>query len=464
MSAAPRLTNEQVRDRETMIHPYTNLATVRETGAIVMDHGKGVFVYDSQGKEYIEGLAGLWCNGLGHGEERLIEAATRQMRKLPYATVFAGKSHEPGIALAEKLKEIAPMPVSKVFFAASGSEINDTQVKLAWYYNNAIGRPKKKKIISRYKAYHGVTMVSASLTGLPNNHRDWDLPFDFVLHTDCPHYWRNAEPGETEAAFCARMAASLETLIEREGPDTIAAFIAEPVMGAGGVIIPPMAYYEAIQPVLAKHDILFLDDEVITGFGRTGNMWGAQTYNMRPHTISCAKQLSSSYAPIAAMLIPEFMYEAMLEESRKIGTFAHGFTYAAHPVAAAVANETLAIYEERNIVGHVRATAPVFRDRIMKLAGHPLTGEADAIGLVGTIELNADPKTKRNFAPAQGVGPALVRFAEKHGLITRALMHDRMVFCPPMVITEGEIHEMFDRMEKALDDCEAWVRREGLRG
>ena len=255
-----KLSNEQVRDIETMIHPYTNLASVREAGPLVMDSGKGIYVYDSQGKEYIEGLAGLWCNGLGHGEERLIEAAVRQMRRLPYATVFAGKSHEAGIALAEKLKEIAPMPTSKVFFAASGSEINDTQIKLVWYYNNALGRPQKKKIISRHKAYHGVTMVAASLTGLPNNHRDWDLPLDFIKFTDCPHYWRNAEAGESEEDFCKRLAANLETLILREGPDTVAAMIAEPVMGAGGVIIPPMTYYAHIQPVLAKYDILFIDD------------------------------------------------------------------------------------------------------------------------------------------------------------------------------------------------------------
>jgi 4-aminobutyrate--pyruvate transaminase len=464
MPSLSRLTNEQVRDIETMIHPYTNLAAVRETGPTVMDHGKGIYVYDSQGKEYIEGLAGLWCNGLGHGEERLIEAATRQMRRLPYATVFAGKSHEPGIALAEKLKEIAPMPVSKVFFAASGSEINDTQIKLAWYYNNALGRPKKKKIISRMKGYHGVTMVAASLTGLPNNHRDWDLPLDFVRHTDCPHYWRNAEPGESEGDFCRRLAANLEAMILAEGPETVAAFIAEPVMGAGGVIIPPRMYYEAIQPVLAQYDILFIDDEVITGFGRTGNMWGAQTYNMRPHTISCAKQLSSAYAPIAAMLIPEDVYQAMLDESRKIGTFAHGFTYAAHPVAAAVANETIAIYEERNIVGHVRKMAPVFRKRIKALESHPLVGEGDSIGLVGVVEIVADKATKRNFTPAQGVGPAIVRFAEQHGLITRSLLSDRIAFCPPMVITEAEINLMFDRFESAMKDAEDWVRKQGLRG
>lgn len=464
MTSTPKtLTNLQVRDIETMIHPYTNLVAVREQGPVIMDHGKGIYVYDSQGKEYIEGMAGLWCNSLGHGEERLIEAAVKQMRRLPYATVFAGKSHEPGIALAEKLKEMAPMPTSKVFFAASGSEANDTQIKLAWYVNNARGRPKKKKIIAQTRGYHGVTVVAASLTGLPNNHRDWDLPLDFVRHTDCPLMYRFAEPGESEDDFCKRLAAKLDALIEHEGPDTIAAFIAEPVMGAGGVIVPPLAYYEHIQPVLAKHDVLFIADEVITGFGRTGNYWGSQTYNMRPHTVTCAKQLSSAYAPIAAVLLPEEIYQDLLAESRKIGTFAHGFTYSAHPVAAAVALETLAIYEERKILTHVRRVSPQFQKRVQKLGEHPLVGSTQGIGLLGVAELVADKATKRSFAPAQAVGPALVRFAESHGLIVRSLLSDRVAICPPMIITEAEIDLLFDRYEKALADTENWVRREGLR-
>jgi len=457
------LTNAQTRDVEALIHPYTNLARHREVGPLILERAKGIFVYDNRGRDYIDGLAGLWCVSLGYNEERLIEAATRQMREMPYAHIFAGRSHEPGIALAEKLKEVAPFTASKVFFANSGSEANDTQVKLAWYYWNARGKPQKKKIISRIKAYHGVTIVSASLTGLPGNHRAFDLPLAMTLHADCPHAYRFAEAGETDDAFAERLAANLDALIEREGADTIAAFIAEPVMGAGGVIIPPATYFDRIQPVLAKHDILFIDDEVICGFGRTGNYWGAQTYNMRPHTVSCAKALSSAYMPISAVLIPEDMYQAMLEQSRAIGVFGHGFTYSAHPVAAAVANETLKIYEERNIIAHVRRVSEPFLERLRALRTHSLIGEAVGVGLLGAVELVSDKATKKNFPADKIVAAACCRFAEEEGLLVRALLGDRIAFCPPLVITETEINEMFDRFARALDKTEAWVRKEGLR-
>ena len=457
------LTNAQTRDVEALIHPYTNLARHREVGPLILERAKGIYVYDNRGRDYIDGLAGLWCVSLGYNEERLIEAATKQMRDMPYAHIFAGRSHEPGIALAEKLKEVAPFNASKVFFANSGSEANDTQVKLAWYYWNAKGKPQKKKIISRTKAYHGVTIVSASLTGLPGNHKQFDLPLPMTLHAECPHAYRFAEAGESDDAFSERLARNLDAMIEREGADTIAAFIAEPVMGAGGVIIPPATYFDRIQPVLAKHDILFIDDEVICGFGRTGNYWGAQTYNMRPHTVSCAKALSSAYMPISAVLIPEEMYQAMLDQSRAIGTFGHGFTYSAHPVAAAVANETLKIYEERNIIAYVRQIMPVFQKRLRALASHPLIGEADGVGLIGAVEIVSDKAAKKNFPAEKMVAAACTRFAEEEGLLVRALLGDRVAFCPPLVITEAEIGEMFDRFTRALDKTEAWVRGEGLR-
>jgi len=457
------LTNAQTRDVEALLHPYTNLARHREVGPHILERGKGIFVYDSHGKDFLDGLAGLWCVSLGYSEERLVEAAARQMRELPFSHIFAGRSHEPAIELAERLKQVAPFPASKVFFANSGSEANDTQVKLAWYYSNARGKPEKKKIISRIKGYHGVTLVSASLTGLPNNHRGFDLPFAGMLHTDCPHAYRNAEPGESDDSFARRLAANLEALIEREGPDTIAAFIAEPVMGAGGVILPPPTYFDHIQPVLERHDILLIDDEVICGFGRTGNYWGAQSFGMRPQTLSCAKALSSGYLPISAMIIHEDMYQAMLDQSRAIGTFGHGFTYSAHPVAAAVAVETLKIYEERNVFAHVRSVAPTFLRRLRALREHPLVGEADGVGLLGSVELVADTATRRSFLPSSGVGQACVNFAQAEGLLVRPLMSDRVAFCPPLIISEAEISELFDRFLRALDRTEEWVRKEGLR-
>jgi 4-aminobutyrate--pyruvate transaminase len=407
-------------------------------------------------------MAGLWCTSLGYGNEELIEAAASQMRKLSYTHIFGGKSHDPAIELAEKLKELAPVPMSKVFFTCSGSEANDTQVKLMWYYNNALGRPNKKKIIARIKGYHGVTVASASLTGLPANHRDFDLPIANILHTDCPHHYRFAEPGETEAEFATRLAANLETMILDEGPDTVAAFIAEPIMGAGGVILPPETYFEKIQAVLARYDVLFIADEVICGFGRTGNTWGSQTYGMKPDTLSCAKALSSAYVPVGAVMISEPVYQAMLDESRKIGTFGHGYTYSGHPVGAAVALKTLEIYQREDIFGHVRRLAPVFEKRLEALGDHPLVGEARGRGLIGAVELVADKATRQGFVPPMVVAAKCAAFALEEGVILRNIL-DSVAICPPLVIKEDELGALFDRLETALDRTEAWVSKEGLR-
>jgi len=458
----PQLSNAAIRDIETVIHPYTNLATHREVGPHVIERGQGVHVWDSEGRELIEGMAGLWCTSLGYGNEELIEAAASQMRKLSYTHIFGGKSHDPAIELAEKLKELAPVPMSKVFFTCSGSEANDTQVKLMWYYNNALDRPNKKKIIARIKGYHGVTVASASLTGLPANHRDFDLPIANILHTDCPHHYRFAEPGETEAEFATRLAASLEKMILDEGPDTVAAFIAEPIMGAGGVILPPETYFEKIQAVLARYDVLFIADEVICGFGRTGNTWGSQTYGMKPDTLSCAKALSSAYVPVGAVMISEPVYQAMLDESRKIGTFGHGYTYSGHPVGAAVALKTLEIYQREDIFGHVRRLAPVFEKRLEALGDHPLVGEARGRGLIGAVELVADKATRQGFVPPMVVAAKCAAFALEEGVILRNIL-DSVAICPPLVIKEDELGALFDRLETALDRTEAWVSKEGLR-
>jgi 4-aminobutyrate--pyruvate transaminase len=462
MNAHPPLTNVQARDAEALLHPYTPIHRLKEIVPLVIERGKGIHVYDTQGKPYIEGMSGLWCTGLGYGDEELIEAATEQLRTLSYSHLFGAKGMEPAIELAEKLKEIAPVPISKVFFTSSGSEANDTQVKLAWYMNNAMGRPNKKKIISRMKAYHGVTIMSASLTGLPYNHMGWDLPIDRVLHTDCPHYYRFGKDGESEAEFTARIVGSLRDLIEREGPDTIAAMIAEPVMGAGGVIVPPQGYYAAIQEVLDEHDIIMIDDEVINGFGRTGNWWGCQTTGMTPTTISAAKQLTSAYAPLGAVMVPEDVYQAYVDHSRQIGTFGHGFTYGGHPLGCAVGVKTIEIYQKRDIVGKVRGLAPLFERRLKTVAEHPLIGEVRYSGLVGGAELVADKATKRSFDGKKGVGPQMAKFLENHGVILRAI-GDTIAFCPPMIITEAELNELFDRFELALADTEAWVDKEGLR-
>ena len=455
--SAQGLPNSAVaRDIAYAIHPYTNLKTHLEQGPIVITRGEGVRVFDDTGKGYIEGLAGLWCTSLGYNEPRLVDAAVNALKRLPYYHIFNGKAHDVGIDLSETLINMAPEAMSKVFFANSGSEANDTAIKLIWYYNNAKDRPEKKKIISRIKAYHGVTVASASLTGLPNNHRDFDLPIARILHTDCPHHYRFGLEGESEEEFATRCATSLEKLIQDEGPDTIAAFFAEPIMGAGGVIVPPKTYFEKIQPILKKHDILFVVDEVICGFGRTGNMFGTDTFKLKPDIITVAKALSSAYLPISAVMFTDDVFQALVTESEKIGLFGHGFTYSGHPVASAVALETLRIYEERNIVDHVRAVSPRLQDGLRSLADHPLVGEVRGMGLIGGVELVKDKATKESFDPKAAVGAYLAKCCEAHGLIVRAIM-DTVAVCPPLIIQESEIDELVAALSKGLDDTQQWA-------
>ena len=310
------------------------------------------------------------------------------------------------------------------------------------------------------RGYHGVTIATASLTGLPVFHTDFDLPMARVVHADCPHYYRNGEPGETEEDFATRMAANLEALIEREDPATIAAFIAEPVQGAGGVIIPPATYFEKVQAILRRHDIAFIADEVICGFGRTGNWFGSQTFGAQPDTISIAKAITSAYVPLGAITVPEHVYQAMIDESRKIGVFAHGFTYSGHPVACAVANKAIEIYQRIDIVGHVRRVAPVFQTRLKALADHPLVGEARGVGLIGGLELVRNKATRESFDPRQGVGAKVVAFAQDEGLICRAVGGDTIGMCPPLIIDGAEINLAFDALTKALDRTAGWVTKE----
>jgi 4-aminobutyrate---pyruvate transaminase len=442
------------RDRESLIHPFTNLAEHALAGPLVIDRGEGVYVIDAEGHRYLEGMAGLWCASLGFSEDRLVRAAEAQLSRLPSYHLFGGKSYPAAIELAERLLALAPVPMSKALFVNSGSEANDTALKLVRYYHHARGTPEKTKIISRVRAYHGVTLACASLTGLPNAHRDFGLPLEGVLHAECPHHYRFAEPGETEAAFASRLVESLERLILREGPGTVGAFIAEPVMGAGGVILPPAGYFEQLQAVLKKYDVLLIADEVITGFGRTGPMFGCQTYGLRPDLITVAKALSAGYQPIGAVLIGEPMHQVLLVQSRRIGTFGHGFTTGGHPVAAAVALRTLQIYEEDDVLGQVRARAPQFARRIGELAGHPLVGDARSIGLVGAIELMADGPRRIPFPPELKIGARVAQRALEQGLILRPLV-DTISFCRPLIIRPAELDFLFDVVGRALDQVAA---------
>ena len=457
-------TNAQMRDIENVLHPVTNLAVHREEGPLVIDRGEGIYLYGGDGRRYIEGLAGLWCAGLGFGNVEMAETAQRQMERLSYAHLFGGRSHEGAIALAETIKELLPEPMAQVFFACSGSEANDTQIKIAWHVANARGETARKKIISRRNAYHGVTIIAASATGIPRFHQDFDLPARNFFHVTSPHYWREAEAGESEREFSARLATELEETVEREEPETICAFIAEPIMGAGGVIHPPKGYFEAVNEVLARHGIAFIDDEVICGFGRTGNWFGAETYGMRPTSFSMAKQITSGYGPLSAVAINRETADILENQSRKIGLFAHGFTYGGHPVSTALGLKAIEIYRRDGVLEHVRRISPHFHMRAQEFADHPLVGEvrADGNGLIAGFELVADPDSKRPFHPVGAVGIQAMKNSAERGLLNRAI-GDTLAFCPPMVITEQEIDEMFACFRRALDDTEAWVAKQGLR-
>jgi len=451
----------QARDIAALIHPQTNLAVHREIGPHVISGGSGITITDDAGQTFIDAAAGLWCASLGYASERLARVAYEQMRKMGYYHLYRHTTNENSVELAEKLLQIAPAAfggnMSKVFFQCSGSEANDTAIKLVWYYHAAIGKPEKRKIIGRRMGYHGSTSASISASGKPEMHADFGLPFPGFLHTEFPHYYRNHRDGETEEQFSQRMADALEALILAEGPDTVGAFIAEPVMGAGGGLVPPRGYWAAMQKVIRKYDLLFIADEVICGFGRTGSMWGSQTYDIQPDMISCAKALSAGMQPISATLLNERIYQAMLDESRKIGLFAHGFTYAGHPVTTAVALETLKIYEEMDIVSHVRRVGAHMQAALSGFTDHPLVADVRGTGLLTGMEMMADRATRTPFDTDRGVGRMVDRHARKHGLITR-FIGDRIAFSPPLIVTETDVDEIAKRLRAALDDAHAELR------
>ena len=447
------------KDIAHALHPYTNLAVHEDQGPLIISKGEGVYVWDDQGNRYLEGLGGLWCVSLGFSEPRLAAAAADQFAALPYSHTFAHRSTEPVIALADKLLEIDPEPMTKAFFLSSGSEAIDAMIRFTWYYNNGRGLPEKKKIISRKRGYHGVTVAGGSLTAIPLMQNDFDLPLDRMIHTDTAGYYRYGRTGESEEEFATRLADNLEHLILSEGPETVAAFVAEPVMGAGGVMTPPATYFKKVQAVLKKYDVLMVADEVICGFGRTGNMWGCQTYDIQPDMVTCAKQLSSGYLPISALMISDKIYDVLKEQSKKHGALGMGYTYGGHPVSCAVALETLKIYEERNIVDRVRELAPRFQERLSALSKSPLVGEARGVGLIGALELVADKNTREQYPAELKIGAKLAARALNHGLVVRALPGDVIGICPPLIITKEQIDELFDSLSIAVTETEALVKK-----
>ncbi|MQY49303.1 aminotransferase class III-fold pyridoxal phosphate-dependent enzyme [Rhizobiales bacterium RZME27] len=433
----------EARDIRSQMPAVADMRKHEETGSLVIERGEGIYVFDNNGKRYIEGLAGLWSVAVGFGEERLAKAAYEQMAKLPYYHIFNYKTHSPSVDLAEKILSMMPFEMSKVHFASSGSEANDLSVKLVWYYNNALGRKDKKKIIGRIKGYHGVTIAAASINGLPRNHESFDLPLDRMIHTSCPSYPHFGKDGETEAEFTERTLQELEDLILKEGPETIAAFWGEPVMGAGGVLIPAAGYWEGVQKILKKYDILLVADEVICGFGRTGKMFACETYDIVPDILVLSKQLSSSYLPLSAIVINDKLYQVIADESHRIGSFGHGFTASGHPVVTAVALENLKIIEERDLLGNVQHLSPMFLKGLEDLAEHPLVSSWRGIGLLGALELKPAEK-------AGVMGTKVADRMQEEGLIIRGIV-DAICFCPPMIITEEQINDMFAVARKALD-------------
>lgn len=452
-----RPNSDEARDIAYHFHSYTNAESHAEIGPLIIESGEGVYVTDTNGNRYIEGMSGLWSVAVGFNEQRLVDVASQQMQKLPYYHNFSHRSHGPAIDLAEKLIDIAPVPMSKVFYTNSGSEANDTIVKMVWYRSNALGMPEKKKIISRLRGYHGVTVASASMTGLPYNHKSFDLPLAGILHTTCPHYWREGADGETEEAFATRCAQDLDDMIQAEGPDTVAAFIAEPVMGAGGVVVPPATYWEKIQAVLAKYDILLIADEVICGFGRTGQMFGSTTFGIKPDILTMSKQITSSYFPFSAFMINDRVYAPIAEESGRIGVLGHGYTGGGHPVGAAVALENIKIIEERDLIANAAERGAELQAGLADLATHPMVGEARGVGLIGALELVA-PDGAGELQPGR-LGAQMNATMLRNGLISRNMM-DAMAFCPPLIVAASEVRDILKITVKSLDELGAELRQE----
>lgn len=443
-------------DRDNVIHPFTNLKafTNGELGdPTIVDSGVGCRITDRNGRTLLDGFAGLYCVNVGYGRAEVAEAIYEQAKRIAYYHTYAAHSTEPLIRLSQRLVSMAPGTPSKVFYGLSGSDANETNVKLVWYFNNILGRPKKKKIISRERGYHGCSILSGSLTGLSFYHQAFDLPVDIVRHTSAPHYWRGAEKGESETAFSQRLAAELESLIIKEGPDTVGAFIAEPVLGTGGIVPPPEGYFEAIQRVLARYDILLIADEVITGFGRTGSMFGSNLYGLKPDLITLAKGLTSAYVPMSASIVNERVWKVLCEASDTLGAFSHGYTYSGHPLAAAAANAVLDIVEKEDLPGNAKKVGSRFQKLLREtFSDHPMVGEVRGVGLMAAIEFVAQREPRRFFKPELKVGGRISAECLKEGLIARAMPHgDILGLSPPLVLTQEDMEEIVRAIKRAVD-------------
>ncbi|HLY87557.1 MAG TPA: aspartate aminotransferase family protein [Acetobacteraceae bacterium] len=442
-------------DRGSVLHPFTQLkdyATGNAGDPTIVVGGEGIRIKDATGREYIDGFAGLYCVNIGYGRTEVAEAISRQAHKLAYYHTYAAHTTDELAILSDRLVRMAPGKMSKVFYGMSGSDANETQAKLVWYYNNLRGKPNKKKIIARERGYHGCSVVSGSMTGMSFYHDHMDLPVRGILHTGVPHHYWGAEPGETEEQFSARRAKELEELILREDPETVGAFIAEPVLGTGGITPPPDGYWEAIQAVLRKYDILLIADEVVTGFGRTGSLFGSHHYGIEPDLITVAKGLTAAYIPLSASIVGEKVYSVMESEADRIGSFSHGYTYSGHPIGAAAANAVLDIVEKEDLPGNARRVGGYFQQRLKEVFSQlPVVGEVRGVGLMGALEFVADRGKKTRFDGSLKVGARISRAARDRGLIARAMPHgDILGFAPPLVITKEEVDTIVGIAEEAV--------------
>ncbi|MBB4614014.1 aminotransferase [Novosphingobium taihuense] len=447
-----QLSEAALRDQRSQFHPFTSITDLMADGPTVMASGSGVRVTDVDGKEYLDGMAGLWCVNLGYGRKEITQAIARQSERLSFFHTFNGMSTDVVAECAEELLKRAPVPMSRVFFGASGSDANETQLKLIWYYNNLRGKPEKKKIIARWNAYHGSGVATASLTGLPGMHTLFDLPKGPIIHVSAPYYYRNAPEGMSERDFSKQLAKELEDTIEREGADTIAAFFAEAVMGAGGLIPPPEGYFEEIGPILKKHDILLVADEVVSGFGRLGTYWGSQTYGYEPDLITSAKGVTSGYFPMSVCFISPKVWDVIEGAAATAGLFGHGYTYSAHPVGAAAALAALKLIDDLKVVDNVADVGPYMLQQLKdRLGQHAHVGDIRGKGLMIGIELMKDRGAKETFPMANRTGRQILKASAARGLITRAL-GDTLVFAPPLVINRAEVDELVDKFALAVQD------------
>ncbi len=438
-------------DHARHLHSFTDLSRYKLQNASVICRGDSVFLYDADGVEYLDAMASLWCVNLGYSEQRLIDAAFEQMSQLPKCHTFRGRSNDKLITLAEKLIKITPDHLTKVYFAGSGSEANESAIKIAWSYHKQRGEPQRRKIISRINGYHGSTIFASQLSGMNAMQQHINTSNSDVIYADCPDYSAHGLLNEGASEFAERLADQLESLILEAGPDTIAAFIAEPVMAVGGVIIPPEKYFERIQPVLQQFGILTIIDEVVCGFGRTGNMFGSQTFGIRPDIMTVAKGITSAYFPMSAVTVTDEVYETLVEMSAQSGVFSHGFTYSGHPVGAAIALEVIDILEERDIIGHVRSVSGIFNRELVKLQALPSVENVRTVGLMAGFDLVSNKSNGKLLTSQSNAGTKLVDIAASNGLFIRAV-GDTIVMAPPLIITEAQIIELVRRLSDSLQE------------